>query len=305
MRFPLRLTGLIAAPHTPMRGDGSFNPAAVLQQLELLQETGIKGAFIGGTTGESLSLRFSERIVLTDVWTTAARGKLPIIVHVGCNSLPDTCALSEHAASCKADAIAVMAPNFFRPSIDDLIACCAAVGEAAPRTPLYYYDIPAMTGVTIPTARFLEQAAKSVPTLHGVKFTNHDLMTLQECLALEEFDIVFGYDELLLAGLALGVKGAVGSTYNFAAPLYQRMIAAFERDDWATARQAQLQSVRMIRILQDFGFARASKTMMSLIGVDCGPVRLPLEPMSAKDEKELCKRLQGMNGFSRPIRLSV
>jgi N-acetylneuraminate lyase len=98
------------------------------------------------------------------------------------------------------------------------------------------------------------------------------------------------------------VKGAVGSTYNFAAPLYQRMIAAFERDDWATARQAQLQSVRMIRILQDFGFARASKTMMSLIGVDCGPVRLPLEPMTAKDEKELCQRLQGMDGFSRPLR---
>ena len=199
MRFPLRLTGLVAAPHTPFHADGSLNPGAILGQFQLLQESGVRGAFIGGTTGESLSLTFSERMVLTDMWTTAARGKMPIVIHVGDNSLPDARALAEHAAACGADAIAVMAPNFFKPALDDLIAYCAAVGSAAPNTPLYYYDIPIMTGVSIPTARFLEQAAKSIPTLHGVKFTNNDLMTLQECLALENFDIVFGYDELLLA----------------------------------------------------------------------------------------------------------
>src|SRR5207253_6272092 len=97
---------------------------------------------------------------------------------------------------------------------------------------------------------------------------------------------VFGYDELLLAGLTLGVRGAVGSTYNFAAPLYQRLIAAFERGDLTTARSAQLESVRMIRVLQEFGFSRASKAMMGLLGVDCGPVRLPLKPMADAEVRE-------------------
>jgi N-acetylneuraminate lyase len=124
-------------------------------------------------------------------------------------------------------------------------------------------------------------------------------------LALEEFDIVFGYDELLLAGLALGVKGAVGSTYNFAAPLYQRLLAAFERGDLETARRCQLQSVKMIRILQEFGFSRASKAMMRLVGVDCGPVRLPLRAMAEAEVRELAKRLEGMEAFSRPIRVPV
>jgi N-acetylneuraminate lyase len=158
-----------------------------------------------------------------------------------------------------------------------------------------------MTNVPISTARFLEQGAKSIPTLHGIKFTNNDLMTLQECLALDAFDIVFGYDELLLAGLTLGVKGAVGSTYNFAAPLYRQLIDAFERGDLVTARKAQLQSVRMIRILQEFGFSRASKAMMRLIGVDCGPVRLPLRAMSDAEVAELGRRLAGMDGFSRRL----
>ena len=305
MRFPLRLTGLIAAPHTPMNADGSLNPKAISAQAQLLLESNVRGAFIAGTTGESLSLTVSERMIVADAWCESAKGKMPIVVHVSSNSVVDARALATHAAQCKVDAIAVMAPSFFRPGVEDLIAYCAAVAEAAPQTPLYYYDIPTMTNVPIPTARFLEQAAKSIPTLHGIKFTNNDLMTLQECLALDGFDIVFGYDELLLAGLTLGVKGAVGSTYNFAAPLYHRLIDAFNRNDLETARLAQRQSVRMIRILQEFGFSRAAKAMMRLMGVDCGPVRLPLRPMTEPEVRELAKRLEGMDGFSRPIRVPV
>ena len=303
MRFPLRLTGLIAAPHAPVDRTGAVFLANVKAQYELLIESGVRGAFLCGTTGESLSLTREERKNITAAWAKVAdRSKFSLIAHVGANSVKDARLLAEHAEG-MVGAIAVMAPNFFKPSVDDLIAYCAAIADAAPRTPLYYYDIPTMTNVPIPTARFLEQGARSIPTLHGVKFTNNDLMMLQECLALKEFDIVFGYDELLLAGLSLGIQGAVGSTYNFAAPLYRRLIEAFQRGDWETARQAQLQSVRMIRILQEFGFARASKAMMRLIGVDCGPVRLPLRPMSDAETKALAERLEGMDGFSRPIRV--
>ncbi len=304
MRFPLRLTGLVAAPHTPLHADGSLNPAAVAAQARLLQESGVRGAFICGTTGESLSLTVGERVAVTEAWCEAVGDKMPLVVHVGSNSLLEARVLAGHAAQCGVSAIAAMAPSFFKSSLEELIAYCAAVAEAAPHTPLYYYDIPTMTNAPIPTARFLEQAAKSIPTLHGIKFTNNDLMTLQECLALGEFDIVFGYDELLLAGLTLGVKGAVGSTYNFAAPLYLRLLAAFERGDLVNARKAQLQSVRMIRVLQEFGFSRASKAMMRLVGVDCGPVRLPLKPMQDAEVRDLWQRLHGMDGFSRPLQIA-
>ncbi|MBM3992747.1 MAG: hypothetical protein FJ303_01100 [Planctomycetes bacterium] len=302
MRFPLRLTGLVAAPHTPMKPDGSLNPSVVSAQAALLLESGVRGAFVCGTTGESLSLTVSERVAVAEAWCDAVAGKMPIVVHVGSNSLMEARVLAAHAAQCGVDAIAAMAPSFFRSSLDELIAYCAAITEAAPETPLYYYDIPTMTHFPIPTARFLEQAAKVIPSLHGVKYTNNDLVTLQECLALGEFDIVFGYDELLLAGLALGVNGAVGSTYNFAAPLYQRLLAAFANGNLTMARQCQLQSVRMIRTLQDFGFARASKAMMELLGIDCGPVRLPLKPMTEDELRNLRLRAFGMEGLSRPIR---
>ena len=301
MRFPLRLTGLVAAPHTPMHADGSLRPETVSAQAQLLRESGVAGAFICGTTGESLSLTVSERMTLAEAWTEAVRGAMPIVVHVGANSVLDARSLAAHAAQCGAAAIAVMAPSFFKPTnLDDLTAYCAAVADAAPGVPFYYYDIPSMTGVPIATARFLEAAAKAIPTLHGIKFTNGDLMTLQECLALDAFDIVFGYDEMLLAGLTLGVRGAVGSTYNFAAPLYRTVIDAFNRGDLATARRAQHQSVRMIRVLQSFGFSRASKAMMQIVGVDCGPVRLPLRPMTTEELRRLRDEAVTMEGLSRP-----
>ena len=127
MRFPLRLTGLVAAPHTPMHADGSLNAKAIPAQSQLLLEAGVRGAFICGTTGESLSLTVAERMAIAENWKEAAAGKMPVVVHVGSNSLPDARALATHAAKCKVDAIAVMAPSFFKPNVDDLIAYCAAI----------------------------------------------------------------------------------------------------------------------------------------------------------------------------------
>jgi N-acetylneuraminate lyase len=302
MAFSLRLTGLIAAPHSPMKPDGSLNPDIVSTQAKLLGESGVKGAFICGTTGESSSLTVAERRTLAERWMECAKEKLQVIVHIGHNSLPDAQALARHAGEIGANAIAVVAPSYFRPAkLDDLIDFCAAVASAAPQTPLYYYDIPSMTNLPIATAEFLRKGRERIPNLHGIKFTNTDLMTLQECLSLDGFDIVFGFDEMLLAGLALGIRGAVGSTYNFAAPLYRRVIDAFERGDWDTARKAQRQSVTLIRTLQEFGFSRASKAIMRLLGVDCGPPRLPLQPMSEAELGDLYRKLRPLDIFARPL----
>src|SRR5262245_52151279 len=106
MPFPLRLTGLVAAPHTPMNADGSLNPRAISAQCQLLLESGVRGAFICGTTGESVSLTVAERMAITDTWRECAGGKMPIVVHVGSNSLIDAKTLAAHAAKCKVDAIA-------------------------------------------------------------------------------------------------------------------------------------------------------------------------------------------------------
>ena len=144
-----------------------------------------------------------------------------VIVQVGHNCARDSVALAGHAAGAGADAVSSMAPCYFKPaSVDDLVDYLVPIAEASSSIPFYYYDIPSMTGVTHSSLDVLRRGER-FPNLAGVKFTNPDLMTFQECVQFEggKYEIWFGCDEALLAGYALGGRGAVGSTYNFAAPL--------------------------------------------------------------------------------------
>jgi N-acetylneuraminate lyase len=305
MSAAFRLTGLIAAPHTPMAAGGELNLGVVAAQAELLYLSGVAGAFVCGSTGEAPSLTIEERMRVLEEWARVAGGQLKLIVHVGHNSQPEAARLAEHAQQVGVDAIAAVAPSYFKPAtVGDLIDFCAPVAAAAPRLPFYLYDIPAITGVALPTAEFLDRGAERIPTLAGVKYTNGDLVGLQECLAARggRFDVVFGYDEMLLAGLALGVKGAIGSTYNFAAPLYQRLLRAFESDDLAAARRAQLTSVGLIRVMGRFGGLRAGKAIMGMLGVPCGPVRSPMRPLPPDELLELYEALRPFDIFVRQLR---
>jgi N-acetylneuraminate lyase len=304
----LRITGLVAATHTPFQADGSLHLTGVQRQAEHLLANGIQFAFIGGTTGECHSLTLDERRQLCVRWMQVTRGTaLNVVVHVGGNCLADAKTLAAQAQELGAVAIAAMAPSYFKPRTQELlIACCAEIAAAAPELPFYYYDIPHMTGVALPMGEFLEQAKTRVATLAGLKFTNNDLMQLQCCLraAAGRLDVLFGFDEMLLPALALGVSGAVGSTYNFAAPLYHRVMKGFAAGDFAAARAAQLCSVALIEIVNRYGFMGATKAMMNMIGVEVGPARLPNATLSAESAAALKADLEraGFFDWIRPVR---
>lgn len=295
------LHGLVAATHTPFHDDGSLNVAAVEQQAGYLLKNGITIVFIGGTTGETSSLTFEERRALADRWFQVVRGTaLRVVVHVGSNCLADARQLAAQAEQLGAWAISALAPSYFKPpSLDVLIASCADIAAAAPNTPFYYYDIPALTGVCFPMRDFLAAAPKRIPTLAGIKFTNPDLMAYQLCLQADDggWDLPFGLDEHLLAALAMGAHGAVGSGFNFAAPIYSRLVAAFARGDMATARKEQIRGVRLIQLLSRYGYIGATKAVMKMLGVNVGPARLPNNILSMEQASKLRSELEAMGFF--------
>ncbi|MSU73441.1 MAG: dihydrodipicolinate synthetase [Opitutus sp.] len=300
-----RLHGLIAAPHTPFGPDGEVALEVIPKIASLLVRNGVKGAFICGTTGEGQSLTISERQRIASAWRKAAPPELKLIVHVGHLSLGESVALARHAQEIGADAIATLAPSFFRPpGVAELIAWCQPIAAAAPKLPFYYYHMPAMTGVNISATDFLTHGDGKIPTLAGVKFTHEDLMDYGRALEVAggRFTMLFGRDEIILAGLALGSAGAVGSTYNFAAPLYLRLIKAFESGDLAAARADQKKARDFITILHRHGGLGAGKAVMKMLGVDCGPVRLPLRAMTAAQEAQLKADLEGIKFFDYACR---
>ena len=292
------LHDLVAATHTPFHADGSLNLAAVEMQCAHLLKNDVTFAFIGGTTGESASLSLDERLALTERWTAVAKGSaMRVVVHVGSNCISDSCALAAQAERCGAVAISALAPSYFKPrSLDLLIACCAEIAAAAPSTPFYYYDIPALTGVSMSMPEFLGKAPARIPTLVGLKFTNPDLMAYLQCLNVGEFDIPWGIDEWMLGALATGAQGAVGSSFNFAARIYHNVMASFENCEIENARLYQHRSTQLISTLARYGYMGAAKATMSMLGVDVGPARLPNASLSAEQVIALRSELE-MLGF--------
>ncbi len=296
-----RLHGLVAATHTPFHPDGALDLAVVERQAEHLLKWKVGTVFVGGTTGVSSSLTLQERRALAQRWSEVVRGTaLRLIVHVGSNCLADGRALAAQAQSLGAVAIAALAPSYFKPrTLDELIASMAVLAGAAPETPFYYYDIPALTGLSLSTPAFLTQAPARIPTLVGVKFTNPDLMAYNECLHAGEgrWDVPWGLDEIMLSALALGARGAVGSSFNFAAPIYHRLIAAFQRGDLAAAREEQWRSVRLIKLLAGHGYMGAAKATMTMLGVEAGPARLPNPSLDATQANLLHAELDALGFF--------
>ena len=297
----IKLTGLVAAPHTPFTAEGELKLSTVERQAAQLLANGVNTAFIGGSTGESQSLTLQERLELARCWFEVVKGtRLKLVVHVGSNCLSDARRLAAQAQGLGATAIAAFAPSYFKPrTVSLLVDCCADIAAAAPETPFYYYDIPSLTGVVLPMAEFAAAASAKMANFNGIKYTSADLVSFQLCLQAENgsLDILWGTDECLLAGLALGASGAVGSTYNFAAPLYHRLWAAFAAGDLAAARQEQWRSVRLVQLLAEGGYFGSAKAVMRMLGIDVGPARKPHPNPTAAQAEALRRALEHMGYF--------
>ncbi|MBE0678181.1 MAG: dihydrodipicolinate synthase family protein [Bacteroidales bacterium] len=296
------LNGLVAAPFTPMDEKGNLNLDQIDKYADLLIRNKIMGIFVCGTTGESFSMTTEERKQVLEKWIKVAGKKLRIICHVGSNCLKESKELASHAQSQGAYAIGCISPMFFKPSnARDLMEFLKTVAASAPELPFFYYHFPALTGIDIKASEIFKLAS-SVPNFAGVKFTHSDFYDMQKCLAFDggRFNVLNGFDEMLICGLSLGVKAAVGSTYNFMAPLYHDIWEAFSSGDLTRARELQQFSVRVVDILVKYrGSTVAGKAIMDLLGIDCGPCRLPLNTLSEIEKAHMKEDLNAIEFFER------
>lgn len=301
MKNYVRLEGMVAATFTPMAENGEVNLSAIDRYADWIASTPIKGVFVCGTTGEFSSLTIEERKSILERWVVSAGKRFKVIAHVGSNCQKNAIELACHAAQTGADAIASIAPSFFKPgTVDDLISFFAPVCQAAPELPFYYYNMPSITGVNLPVDQFLVEGKKRMPNLVGTKFTHNNLMEMGACIDLEQhkFEVLHGYDEILISGLAMGAVAGVGSTYNYIPNVYQGVFEAMKANDVEKARAWQMKSIRTVEVIIKYGGGvRGGKAIMKLIGIDCGDCRLPITPFSTQEYEKLKDNLDAINFF--------
>ncbi len=296
------LQGLIAAPFTPMHNDGSLKLELIPQYYETLKANGVTGAFICGSTGEGVSMSLIEKKAVAEAWAACTKDDADFIVMplLGGTSLIDCKELALHAREIGLDAVSFTAPFYFKPANAEMLAqCCNEVASVVPDIPFYYYHIPVLTGVGFPMYDLLKAVDGLIPNFAGVKYTHEDFMDFLSCVNFKngKYDMLWGRDENMLPALAVGAKASVGSTFNYAAPLYYNLIDAFNSGDLTKAQLLQQQSIDMIRLLGKYGGIATGKAYMKLIHVDCGEFRLPVKNMSSADF-ELFKKDVEQLGFS-------
>lgn len=292
-----RFHGLIAAAFTPMHHDGRLDLERIDDVTELLLDRGVQGLYVCGSTGEGPSLTTHERAEVAAAYVRAAGGRVPVIVQVGHNAIPDARALAEHAREIGADAVSATPPSYFLPErTETLVEVLRQVQEPARGLPFFYYHIPSLTGVPLDVPDFLPRLGEVMPDLAGIKFTAPTLheMTL---LDRDRFTVLFGMDEMLLSGLVAGAHGAVGSTYNLLTPLARGITDAFALGRLDEARRDQARYSRIVRTLVQTRSLPAIKATMAICGVDVGPARWPLRALDDGEREDLHRRLEAVGAL--------
>ncbi len=295
-----KIEGLIAATFAAFHEDGSLNLALVPTIVDRMINDGLTGIYICGTNGEGPNLTTEERMEVAEAYVKAAQHRIKIFIHVGHSSIADSRLLGKHAQEIGADAISAVAAFYFKPgSVQNLVDCMAEIAAAAPKLPFYYYHIPTLTGVGMDMVNFLELGEVAIPNLAGIKYTASTLHEYQACLNYNKgkFDILFGFDEMLLGALAVGAKGAIGSTYTYAAPLYLSIIESFKRQQIEQTAALQLKSVEMVRCIVKYSPIPAQRAIMKMLGLDLGNCRLPLRSLTQSEYLELEKSLNQISFF--------
>lgn len=299
-----RIKGMIAATFTPMNENGDINCEEIKKYADYIASTPITGVFVNGTTGEFSSLTIDERKQLLEAWIKYADKRFKVICHVGSNCQRDSMELAAHAQNSSADGIGSIAPSFFKPAtVGDLVDYFAPIAAEASDIPFYYYNMPSMTGVNLPVDQFLSLGRKKIPNLVGTKFTHNNLMEMGQCISLDggAFEVLHGYDEILISGIAMGAKGGVGSTYNYIPEIYNGIFRAMEANDIDTARELQMKSIRAVEvIIKHGGGVRGGKAIMNLIGINCGECRLPISPISNEEYSILREDLKQLDFITIP-----
>lgn len=284
MKDLTKYQGIFPAFYACYDAEGAINPQAVRELTQYFVDKGVKGLYVGGSSGECIYQSVAERKAVLENVMAVAKGKLTIIAHVACNNTADSQELARHAESLGVDAIASIPPIYFHLPEHAIAKYWNDISDAAPNTDFVIYNIPQLAGVSLSIPLIREM--KKNPRVVGVKNSSMPVQDIQ--MWKDEGIIVFnGPDEQLLAGLSMGAIGGIGGTYGAMPELYLKIRELFLAGKMEEAREVQNEACRII-----YKMCSAHGNMYAVIkailrkqgGPDCGGVRLPLAPLSAADE---------------------
>ena len=286
MSKPTKLTGVVPASVTPFDSQGKVDAQALLRLLRWNMAQGAESFFIGGSSAECFLLTYGERV---QMFMAAAelKDEAYLTAHVGAISTDEAVGFAREAAALGFDAIAATPPFYYGFGSREVYAYYADIAQAA-GMPVLIYNFPGNThrpfDLSDPVTRKLFQS----DFILGVKHTNQEVYQLERIRALNpKLTVMNGYDETMVAGLALGADGNIGSTFNFMFPHYKRIYDLFRAGQIDAARALQVKANNIMAALCAVGLIPAIKWLLGDMGVPVGDPRRPFIPLTEEQGRRL------------------
>ncbi len=277
--------GVFPAFYACYEDDGSVSPARTRALAKYLLEKGVKGLYVGGSSGECIYQSVAERKVILENVMAEVGGKMTIIAHVACNNTADSQELARHAESLGVDAIASIPPIYFHLPPYGIADYWNDISAAAPNTDFIIYNIPQLAGVSL-TIPLLREMKKN-PRVIGVKNSSMPTQDIQmwKDEGGPDFVVMNGPDEQFISGLAMGATGGIGGTYAVMPELYLKVMDLYQAGEMKLAAEIQNEICRIIyEMCSAHGNLYAvMKAVLKKHGMDVGSVRKPMPALIGSD----------------------
>ena len=284
--------GVIPAFYACYDKDGAVSVEGVKALTRHLIAKGVKGVYVGGSSGECIYQSVAERKTVLEAVMSEAKGMITVIAHVACNNTADSVELAAHAESCGVDAIAAIPPIYFHLPNYAIADYWNAMSAAAPNTEFVIYNIPQLAGTAL-TMPLLAEMLKN-PNVVAVKNSSMPVQDIQmfkdagiAARGQDGFAVFNGPDEQFVSGRVMGADGGIGGTYAVMPELFLKMNELLDKGDIDNARHVQYLADRIIyKMCEAHGnlYAVQKEILRRMYGLELGGVREPLPNLAESDD---------------------
>lgn len=280
-------TGAGVALITPMHEDGSANYDKLAEVIEYQIANHTDSIIICGTTGEAATLSTEEHIEVIKFCIEQVKHRIPVIAGTGSNCTSSAIELSQEAQNAGADALLCVTPYYNKATQAGLVGHFKAVADSV-KLPIILYNVPSRTGCNI-KPETVAAICKEASNVVGIKEASGDLSQVAMLMSIMDgrLDLYSGNDDQIVPIMSLGGKGVISVLSNVAPRQAHEIAADYLAGDVKSACRKQLEAIELIKALFCEVNPIPVKHAMNLMGMEVGPLRMPLSPMEPKNLETL------------------
>lgn len=285
-------TGAGVAIITPMHEDGSINYAKLSELIEYQIENSTDAIIICGTTGEGSTLTHEEHMAAIKFTIDKVAKRIPVIAGTGSNCTETAIMMSKEAESYGADALLVVTPYYNKATQKGLIAHYTAIANSV-KTPIIMYNVPGRTGCNLAPAT-VAHLVKNVENIVGIKEASGNISQVAQIMHLcgDEIELYSGNDDQIVPLLSLGGLGVISVLSNVAPKETHDIVAKFMDGDVKGSCELQLRALPLVDALFCEVNPIPVKAAVNMMGMEVGPLRMPLTEMEDANKERLAKAMK-------------